>query len=120
MPAERLARRFKRHIANVQRYRTSLGRDLEGLRLDRNERVEPLPVDVVRDMLAQFTPAQLAAHPESDALVQKIATFVGKTADHVYLLNGITEGISFLYATLARAGDNAVVLDPTYPMYRVY
>ena len=112
--------RFKPHIKALERHRTSVGRDFEGLRLDRNERVHPLPPEVVRDAMAQFTGALIAAHPESAPLYARIAAFLGVAEDRIYLLNGITEGIHHLYFTLAGPGDNTVVLDPTYPMYAVY
>lgn len=111
---------FKEHIVELNRYQTSSGRDLEGLRLDRNERVDPLPLEVLNDILAQFSPAQLAAHPESDVLYEKIARFLGVNAQQIYITNGVTEGISFLYSTLCTPKHNVVVLDPTYPMYSIY
>lgn len=113
-------KRFKPHIEALQRYQTSTGRDLDGLRLDRNERVAPLPADVVADIMSRFTPADLAAHPESAPFYGKLASFLGIGEDHLYVTNGITEGINFLYFTLTAPGDNVVVLDPTYPMYGVY
>ncbi|MDK9723645.1 MAG: histidinol-phosphate aminotransferase family protein [Sterolibacteriaceae bacterium MAG5] len=113
-------KRFKPHIEALQRYQTSTGRDIDGLRLDRNERVAPLPPEVVADIMSRFTPADLAAHPESAPFYGKLASFLGVDEDHLYVTNGITEGINFLYFTLTAPGDNVVVLDPTYPMYGVY
>lgn len=113
-------KRFKPHIEALQRYQTSTGRDLNGLRLDRNERVAPLSAEVVADIMSRFVPADLAAHPESGPFYAKLAAFLGVTEDHLYVTNGITEGINFLYFTLTSPGDNVVVLDPTYPMYGVY
>lgn len=113
-------KRFKPHIEALQRYQTSSGRDLNGLRLDRNERVVPLPADVVAEIMAQFVPADLAAHPESGPFYKKLSAFLGIAEDHLYVTNGITEGINFLYFTLTSPSDNVVVLDPTYPMYAVF
>lgn len=111
---------FKDHIVELKRYQTSSGRDIEGLRLDRNERVDPLPSEVMNDIFSQFTPDQLSAHPESDILYDKISRFLGVSSGQIYITNGITEGISFLYSTLCSPQHNVVVLDPTYPMYSIY
>lgn len=115
-----LRKLFKNHIVKLNRYQTSVGRDIEGLRLDRNERVAPLPQDVLTEIFSQFTPAALAAHPESDALYGKIAKYLGVKVEQLYLTNGITEGINFLFMTLCMPEHNIVVLDPTYPMYSIY
>jgi len=112
--------RIKPHLVALKRYQTSTGRDLAGLRLDRNERVHPLPSETIAEILAQFRPEHFAAHPESDFFYDKLSTFLGMPRDHIYVLNGITDGIHHLYFTLTEAGDNVVALDPTYPMYAIY
>jgi len=111
---------FKKHIVDLERYQTSIGRDLEGLRLDRNERVDPLPQHILDDIFSTITPSQIAAHPESAELQGKVSRFLGVPEEQIYLVNGVTEGINYLLATLCSPGDNVVVLDPTYPMYRIY
>jgi histidinol-phosphate aminotransferase len=111
---------FKKHILDVTRVRTSSGRDLSGLRLDRNERVSCLPASIVEDMFRQFKPWDLAAHPEPAALQQQLAAFIGVASEQVYILNGITDGIRILFETLCTPAHNVVVLDPTYPMYRIW
>ncbi|MCX7177008.1 MAG: histidinol-phosphate transaminase [Proteobacteria bacterium] len=115
-----MRRLFKKQILEVTRIRTSRGRDLSGLRLDRNERVSCLPEAIVQEIFRQFKPWDLAAHPEPDAFRQKAAAFVGVTPEQIYILNGITEGIRILFETLCTPTNNVVVLDPTYPMYRVW
>lgn len=111
---------FKTHILDVTRTRTSSGRDLSGLRLDRNERVSCLPAGVVEDMFRQFKPWDLAAHPEPEAFQKQVAAFIGVAPEQIYLLNGITDGIRILFETLCTPAHNVVVLDPTYPMYRIW
>lgn len=111
---------FKDHILHLKRYQTSEGRDIEGLRLDRNERVDPLPQDVIDEIFSQFKVADFAAHPESPTLYEKVSEFLDISQDQIYLLNGITEGINVLFSTLCTPKHNVVVLDPTYPMYSIY
>jgi len=110
---------FKDHVVRLRRLRTSLGRDLSGLRLDRNERVEPLPEAVVREMFARFRPEDLCAHPEVDDFYPLLARFLGLDQDCLYLVNGVTEGVRIICDLLCRPGQNVVALDPGYPMYRV-
>ena len=113
--------RFKQHILKMVRYQTSLGRDLvAGLRLDRNEKVSNFPPEVFDSILKSFPPYMISASPEADTLYAKIAQFLNIDKSKIYLTCGITEGVRFIYETLTNPGENIVVLDPTYPMYKVY
>ncbi|MBB90291.1 MAG: histidinol-phosphate transaminase [Rhodospirillales bacterium] len=113
--------RFKPHIVAMRRYQTSTGRDLvEGLRLDRNERVCNASNSVLDALWKEMPPSILHVTPDMGVLYEAIADHEGVPRDHLYLTQGITEGIRFIYETLTNPGDNVVVLDPTYPMYQVY
>ncbi len=113
--------RFKPHIVAMRRYQTSTGRDLvEGLRLDRNERVCNASNSVLDALWKEMPPSILHVTPDMGVLYDAIAAHEGVPRDHLYLTQGITEGIRFIYETLTNPGDNVVVLDPTYPMYQVY
>ena len=112
---------FKPHIQKVKRYQTSLGRDLEqGARLDRNEKVTNFSDEVISDIFSQFQNYSLSASPESELFYEKIARVFKIKLERLYVTSGITEGIKVLYETVTEPGDNIVVLDPTYPMYKVY
>lgn len=112
---------FKSHINNLVRYQTSSGRDLDyGLRLDRNEKVSNFAEEVIADIFSKFKSYSLSASPEATSLYQKIAKSLNIQIEKIYITNGITEGIKFLFETLTNPGENVVVLDPTYPMYSVY
>jgi histidinol-phosphate aminotransferase len=115
-----MQRLFKDHLLKLKRYQTSRNRDLEGLRLDRNERVSPHSIAVLHNMFSRFTPDALAAHPESDTIYDSISEFIGLSRDHIYVTDGITEGVRQLFQSLTTPRDAIVVLDPTYPMYGVY
>lgn len=115
------SRRFKPHLLALERYRTSSGRDLaEGLCLDRNERVVPFPPRVMADLRRRLTSAILTYYPDPGKLYEQLSAFTGVPADRLYVTNGITESIRVLYETLTSPGDEVVVVDPTYPMYRIY
>ena len=116
-----MSKRHKAHIDQLSRYQTSVGRDLrEGIKLDRNERVDDFNPQVLRGIFERIPNWILNASPESEHLYQKLSDFLKIPKDHIYLMNGITEGVKFLYETLTNPGDNVIVLDPTYPMYGVY
>ena len=113
--------KFKQHILNTSRYQTSSNRDLcNGLRLDRNERVMNEKADILGDVWSSLPPYILHATPNIEPLYQKIISEHDIERDQLYIAQGITECIRFLYEALTKPGDNVVVLDPTYPMYSVY
>jgi histidinol-phosphate aminotransferase len=113
--------RFKPHISAMNRYQTSTGRDLEnGLRLDRNERVADAMPDVLNKIWASLPSYILHVTPDISDLYGKIAKEHEVNRDKVYITNGITEGVRFLYDTLTNPGENVIVLDPTYPLYWIY
>jgi histidinol-phosphate aminotransferase len=105
----------------MNRYQTSLGRDLEhGIRLDRNEKISNFSKDLLSDLWSQLPDYCLSASPESENLYMKISKELNVPRDHLFLANGITEGIRILYEFFASPGDNVICLDPTYPMYSIY
>lgn len=105
----------------MRRYQTSTGRDLvEGLRLDRNERVCNASNSILDALWQEMPPSILHVTPDVGALYDAVAAHEDIPRDRLYLSQGITEGIRFIYETLTNPGDNVIVLDPTYPMYQVY
>lgn len=113
--------RFKKHINDMVRYQTSLGRDLvHGIRLDRNERVSNFEPAIFESILKSFPPYLISASPEAATIYNKIARHLNIDTNKIYLSCGITEGVRFIYETMTHPGDNVIVLDPTYPMYKVY
>jgi len=111
----------KSHILKMNRYQTSVGRDLvTGARLDRNERVSDFNGDCLGNIFDQFQSSSLTASPDTGLLYDALSRSVGKTSDQIFLQNGITECIRVLYDLGCSAGDNVVCIDPTYPMYALY
>lgn len=116
-----MKKHFKPHVVKMSRYQTSTGRDLEeGLRLDRNEKVSNFSEELMEKIFGEFSTYSLSASPDSQVLYQKISKSIGVLPENIYVTAGITEGIRFLYESLANPGENVIVLDPTYPMYMVY
>ncbi len=49
-----------------------------------------------------------------------MAEFLGVTAAELLLTNGVDEAIHLLCETYLEAGDEALIVVPTYSMYRIY
>jgi len=93
------------------------GRD--GLRFDFNENTAGCSPRVL-ERLRQLGPEDLARYPERAAVEAKVADFLGVTAPEVLLTNGVDEAIHLLCQTYLEPGDEAVIVVPTYSMYRIY
>ena len=113
--------RFKSHLEQLQRARTSTGRDMrEGWCLDRNERVIEFPDEILVDLYRQLPKFVLNTYPDTNRFYDKLAEVLGLHSSNIFVTAGSTEGIKVLFETLARPGDGVVALEPTYPMYNVY
>ena len=93
------------------------GRD--GLRLDFNENTVGCSPRVL-EHLQQLGPEQLARYPEREPVEAKIAEVLGTDACELLLTNGVDEAIHLLCQTYLEPGDEAVIVVPTYSMYRIY
>ena len=90
-----------------------------GLRLDFNENTVGCSPRVL-ECLRQLGPEQLARYPERGPVEAKVAEFLGITAPELLLTNGVDEAIHLLCETYLEAGDEALIVVPTYSMYRIY
>lgn len=112
---------FKPHLVSLKRMQTSVGRDLvNGLCLDRNERVSPLPPEIVEAFRRSIDSSTLQFYPDLSQLYPKLEGFLGVKPGSTLVGNGITESIKVMYETLTSPGDNVVCISPSYPMYQVY
>lgn len=116
-----IKRRFKQHIAVIERKRTSVGRNLqEGLRLDRNERVTEFPKKVMQDLYKMLPSHFLNAYPDVDNFYNTLSTWLKVPIEQLYITNAITEGIRIVFETLVSKDDEVVMIHPTFPMYKIY
>ncbi len=105
-------------VRAVPRYHPPLsGR--EGLRLDFNENTVGCSPRVL-ERLRGLDPEQLVKYPERGPAEAAVAGFLGVLTDEVLLTNGVDEAIHLLCETYLDAGDEAVIVVPTYSMYRIY
>jgi histidinol-phosphate aminotransferase len=105
-------------VRNVPSYHPPLaGRD--GLRLDFNENTTGCSQRVL-ERLRSLTLEDLARYPEREPVETKLAAFLGIPAAELLLTNGVDEAIHLLCETYLEAGDEALIVVPTYSMYRIY
>src|ERR1700757_691069 len=91
----------------------------EGLRLDFNENTVGCSSRVL-DCLRQLGPEQLAKYPEREPVEARVAEVFKIDARELLLTNGVDEAIHLLCQAYLEAGDEAVIVVPTYSMYRIY
>ena len=90
-----------------------------GLRLDFNENTvgcSPRVLERLRELGAE----QLARYPEREPVEATVADFLGIAAPELLLTNGVDEAIHLLCETYLEDGDEALIVVPTYSMYRIY
>lgn len=88
----------------------------QGLRLDFNERLVPLPKNVVRAVM-NFDPQKLMIYPSYGGLRQKIARYAGVGAENVMITNGSDQGMELIFRTFVSAGDRIVIPSPSFAMF---
>ncbi len=93
------------------------GRD--GLRLDFNENTVGCSPRVL-ERLRGLTPEDLARYPERAPVEEKAAAFLGIPSSELLLTNGVDEAMHLICETYLDPGDEALIVVPTYSMYRIY
>ena len=91
----------------------------EGLRLDFNENTVGCSPRVL-DRLRSLTAEDLARYPERQPIEATVAKFLGVSDSELLLTNGVDEAIHLLCQTYLAPGDEALIVVPTYSMYRIY
>ena len=105
-------------ISSIPAYHPPLaGR--QGLRLDFNENTvgcSPRVLDRIRSLTAE----DLARYPERQPIEAAVASFLAVPEAELLLTNGVDEAIHLLCQTYLAPGDEALIVVPTYSMYRIY
>lgn len=91
----------------------------EGLRLDFNENTVGCSPRVL-DRLGSLTADDLARYPERQPIEATVANSLGVSDSELLLTNGVDEAIHLLCQTYLALGDEALIVVPTYSMYRIY
>jgi histidinol-phosphate aminotransferase len=105
-------------VQNVPAYHPPLaGRN--GLRLDFNENTVGCSPRVL-DRLKYLTTEDLSRYPEREPVETQVANFFGISPAELLLTNGVDEAIHLLCQAYLDPGDEALIVVPTYSMYRIY
>jgi len=95
------------------------GRDGK-LRLDFNENTVGCSPRVIEFLMARLNAGGLAVYPEYGETKRALAEFFHVAPEQFLLTNGTDEAIQVLVNTYVDAGDEVVLLRPSYAMYRFY
>src|SRR5271154_6705991 len=90
-----------------------------GLRLDFNENTvgcSPRVLARLRSLDAEL----LARYPEREPVENEVATFLSLDPAQILLTNGVDEAIHLLCSTYLDAGDEALIVVPTFAMYAIF
>lgn len=110
--------RIRSAVARMRPYHPPVeGR--HGLRLDFNENTVGCSARVLAALRA-VTAEDLARYPEYQAAEMEIAAAFGHTPDSLVVTNGVDDAILLTVQTLVDAGDEIVIVEPTFAMYRFY
>jgi histidinol-phosphate aminotransferase len=105
-------------VQKLQSYHPPLaGR--QGLRLDFNENTVGCSPRVLARMRALDAEA-LGRYPDREPVEREVARFMGLDATQLLLTNGVDEAIHLLCSTYLDAGDEAIIVVPTFAMYSLF
>lgn len=88
----------------------------EGLRLDFNERLAPLPRNVI-SAVQNFDSQKLMLYPSYGGLLQKIAKYAGVGALNMMITNGSDQGMELIFRTFVSDEDTVVIPSPSFAMF---
>lgn len=88
----------------------------QGLKLDFNERLAPLP-KAVQAAISSFDPNRSLYYPAYGSLPHKIANYSKVEEKNVMVTNGSDQGIELIFRTFINAGDKVVIPSPSFGMF---
>ena len=91
----------------------------QGLRLDFNESTLGCSPRVLA-RLHSLDAELLARYPEREPVEAIVAGFLHRDSGQVLLTNGVDEAIHLLCSTYLEAGDEAIIVVPTFAMYSIF
>jgi histidinol-phosphate aminotransferase len=90
------------------------------LRLDFNENTVGCSPKVMAFLREKLNAESLAIYPEYTAARAELAAYFGVNEPELLLTNGTDEAIQILINTYVDAGDEVIIPQPSYAMYRFY
>ncbi len=108
----------RKTVASIPEYHPPLG-SRQGMRLDFNENTVGCSPRGAQK-LGLVTAQMLSRYPERGSVETQVAQFLGRKPEEVLLTNGVDEAIHLLCETYLEAGDEVLLVVPTYAMYEIY
>ncbi len=107
-------------VLQMAAYHPPTGARRNRLRLDFNENTVGAPPHVLDFIKRYLTTTDLSIYPEYDHALEDLAQHFGVAPDELTLTNGTDEAIQLLINTYVDDGDQVVLLQPAYAMYKFY
>lgn len=107
-------------VLNMAPYHPPTGGRRNKLRLDFNENTVGAPPHVIDFIQRYLTAADLSMYPEYDHALEDLSLHFGVAVEEMTLTNGTDEAIQLLINTFVNAGDEVLMLRPSYAMYKFY
>ncbi|MCH7564851.1 MAG: histidinol-phosphate aminotransferase family protein [Gemmatimonadetes bacterium] len=107
-------------LAGIERAREAGGEQKGLVRLNHNERLEPLPSDFMEGVRDSLDSALLMQYPDQTGLRERLCRHLDVAEKELLLTAGCDAAVKALFHAYARPGDRVVMLDPSYAMYPVY
>ncbi|HMJ60973.1 MAG TPA: histidinol-phosphate transaminase [Bryobacteraceae bacterium] len=117
MPANPTPRRA---VVAMAPYHPPTGSRRSKLRLDFNENTVGAPPHVIDFIKRYLTAADLSIYPEYEHALEDLSRHFGPAIDEFTITNGTDEAIQLLVNTFVEAGDEVLMLRPSYAMYKFY
>ena len=112
--------RPRKAVERLQPYRPPLEGRGGKLRLDFNENTVGCAPQVVRELRRALNSELLTRYPEYDESRRTLARYFQVAPEEMLLTNGTDDAIHLLVDGFANPGDDVLVVEPSYAMYRFY
>ena len=89
------------------------------LRLDFNENTSGCS-PAVRRALRRLSSAQVSTYPEQETVRKRLAKYFRVSPEELLLTNGTDDALHLVTDTFVERGDEVVIVEPTFAMYRFY
>jgi len=110
----------RKAVQQMAPYTPPTGSRADKLRLDFNENTVGCSPRVLEALTSCISGTALSMYPEYAAAMHELADFFHVAPDQFTMTNGTDEAIQLFINTFVEAGADALMLKPSYPLYRFY
>ena len=109
------------NIQQVERLRIPENRDLnKGVRLNRNERVEDFPKNLLLRIFKNVKKYDLGKYPDQSLIYFHLSKYLKIKKENILLSSGIDGSLKSIFEIFLKPNDKIAYLSPTYAMYEVF